>query len=140
MGQIFDRIRTLADAWMADTHRADTQWADTLLHEADDDLRRAIEDAVNSTGDPSSFSTRDGTSNMEGAKGAPADVLRAHDVLATTPTTPPQELRRAYVRAIAQWHPDRFVNASSEQQDEASRRSRDINAAWIVLKTWYRLP
>lgn len=140
MGQIFDRIRTLADAWMTDTHRADTQWAETFLNEADDELRRAIEEAVNAPGDPSSFSTKNNSSHQERGKGAPADVLRAHDVLATTPTTPPQELRRAYLRAIAQWHPDRFVNASSEQQDEASHRSRDINAAWIVLKTWYRLP
>lgn len=140
MGQIFDRIRKLADAWMTDTHRADTQWAETFLNEADDELRRAIEDAVNSQGDPSSFSTDDRSSRGEGGKGAPADVLRAHNVLATTPSTSPQELRRAYLRAIAQWHPDRFVNATSEQQDEASRRSRDINAAWIVLKTWYRLP
>lgn len=43
------------------------------------------------------------------------------------------EIKRAYRRQIGRYHPDRFANASPEEQSYASRRALQINAAYRVL-------
>jgi len=43
-------------------------------------------------------------------------------------------LEKAYFAAQKETHPDRFLNSSSEEKAEASKRSADINRAYFILK------
>lgn len=43
------------------------------------------------------------------------------------------EIRRAFRREIAKYHPDRFTQASPEEQDYAQRRSQRLTEAYAVL-------
>lgn len=45
----------------------------------------------------------------------------------------PEEVRRAYLELARQLHPDRWVDASPEERDDAGRRMQEINEAWRVL-------
>lgn len=56
-----------------------------------------------------------------------------YDVLGVLPTADVEEIRRAYVLLARDVHPDRFIDAASEQRADSERRMREINAAWHVL-------
>lgn len=43
-------------------------------------------------------------------------------------------LEKAYFTAQKETHPDRFISASSEEKAQASKRSADINQAYLILK------
>lgn len=45
----------------------------------------------------------------------------------------PDEVRQAYLDLARQLHPDRWVDASADEQTEAGRRMQDVNEAWRVL-------
>ena len=45
----------------------------------------------------------------------------------------PDELRRAYIRLIKLWHPDRYVSAPEPLRARAERRVRQINEAYDTL-------
>ena len=46
-----------------------------------------------------------------------------------------QEIRRAYHRLAAQWHPDKWGTAHVEQQAEAEARFRRMKDAYEALAT-----
>ena len=43
------------------------------------------------------------------------------------------EVRKAYLDAARQWHPDRFVGKSTLEAKKAEDRMRKVNEAWAVL-------
>ena len=45
------------------------------------------------------------------------------------------EVDQAYRRLIAQYHPDRVVNAAPELRQQAESRAREINRAYDRIKT-----
>ncbi|NJP06504.1 MAG: DnaJ domain-containing protein [Chloroflexaceae bacterium] len=47
------------------------------------------------------------------------------------------EIKRAYRRQMAQHHPDRYANASSDEQEYARERSLRINEAYRVLSDFH---
>lgn len=121
MGQIFDRISRLARAYVNDASSPDQAWAEQMLGSDDDELRRLIDE----------LNTEPRTSDV------PDDVRRAFSILGIAPTRDLDVIKRTYRTAITQWHPDRFVNASPADQQRALERSREINAAYLLLKAYY---
>ncbi|HEX8997922.1 MAG TPA: metallopeptidase family protein [Ktedonobacterales bacterium] len=45
----------------------------------------------------------------------------------------PEELRRAYLRLVKLWHPDRYTNAPDTLRARAERRMRQLNEAYDAL-------
>lgn len=68
-------------------------------------------------------------------------MLRVYDfedldhyaLLGLTRQATPEEIKRAYRREIARYHPDRFVNAPPAEQEYASRRSQRLTEAYATL-------
>lgn len=121
MGQIFDRISRLARAYVNDSRTPDQAWAEQMLGSDDDELRRIIDE----------LHAQPQTPNV------PDDVRRAFTILGIAVTHDQQAIKDAYRAAIAQWHPDRYVNASPADHQRAQERSREINAAYLLLKAYY---
>ena len=53
--------------------------------------------------------------------------------LDAAPTATPDELRRAYLRLVKLWHPDRYTGAPEQLRDRAERRMRQLNEAYDIL-------
>ncbi|MEM8529256.1 MAG: DnaJ domain-containing protein [Chloroflexota bacterium] len=59
--------------------------------------------------------------------------LDFYELLNVQRTASLDEIRRAYRREISKYHPDRFVNASSDEQMYAQQRSQRLTGAYSVL-------
>ncbi|WP_026369884.1 DnaJ domain-containing protein [Kallotenue papyrolyticum] len=59
--------------------------------------------------------------------------LDDYALLGVSPNATPEEIKRAYRREIARYHPDRFRNADPEAQRYASARSQRITEAYAAL-------
>jgi DnaJ domain len=59
--------------------------------------------------------------------------LDHYELLGIARSAQADEVKRAYRREIAKYHPDRFVNATPEQSSYAVLRSQRINEAYRVL-------
>ncbi|HVO30712.1 MAG TPA: J domain-containing protein [bacterium] len=57
-----------------------------------------------------------------------------HVVLGVAPTADENTIRTAYRKLCAKYHPDKYAQASKKEQDEATRRMTEINAAYDALK------
>ena len=122
MGQIIDRISKLAQAYWTDATNKDLDWAEHVLDSEDDELRRAIEELSKSKG-----------------TGVPKEIADALRILGLTIDALPPSVKPAYRKAISQWHPDRFVNASHLEQQSAQKKAQEINAAYVLLKAYFRI-
>jgi curved DNA-binding protein CbpA len=56
-----------------------------------------------------------------------------YEVLGVAPDASAAEVRRAYVTLARTHHPDFHVTATASAREEAERRMRQINEAWLVL-------
>jgi len=124
MGQIFNRISRIAKAYWSDVSSADEDWAERLINSNDEDLRQAI-DELNSSRDRKTSKPNE-------------EIIRAHTLLSLQIGSSAEEVKVAYRKAVRQWHPDKYVNASVEEQHRAQQKTQDINAAYLILKIYYK--
>lgn len=120
MGQLFNRIRNFARSSFST--ELDREWAERILREDDEELRRIIDELP----------------PVQPKRKLPADVLRAHTQLNIPVGASTEDMKKAYRTAIATWHPDRFAQASAEDQTKAQHQARAINAAYLLLKDFYQ--
>lgn len=145
MGQLFDRLRNYVRASVS-SHSGPTgsSWSERMLDSDDDELRRIIEElsregaSASDTADTASGSTSPYQREKPPAA-IPPDVLRAHTTLNVPVSADATSIKQAYKAAIARWHPDRHVNAPTDQQAIAQRRAREINDAYSTLKKFYSI-
>lgn len=56
-----------------------------------------------------------------------------YEVLGVEEQADPDAVRRAYVELARRLHPDRWIDASPDERQDAERRMREVNEAWRVL-------
>lgn len=56
-----------------------------------------------------------------------------YELLGVSPSASPEEIKRAYRREIARYHPDRYVNADPKDLEYARRRSQLLTEAYATL-------
>jgi len=121
MGQIFDRMSRIARSYWNDAPGTSPDWAERVLTDEDDELRRIIEELRAEPPTPD----------------VPADVAEALRVLELRSGHDVDDVKSAYRRLISQWHPDRHVNAPTAEQDRARLRAQEINAAYLLVTAYY---
>ncbi len=121
MGQIFDRIGRLARAYWNDAAPTSTDWAERLISDEDEELRQIIDELQAEPPTPS----------------IPREVMEALGVLELRTGSDAAVVKSAYRRLISQWHPDRHVNASTDEQAHARQRAQEINAAYLLITAYY---
>jgi DnaJ like chaperone protein len=65
-----------------------------------------------------------------GKKPPPDPGAPWHEVLDVAPDAPPDEIRAAYLREIAKYHPDRVAAMAPEFRALAEQRSKAVNRAY----------
>ncbi len=61
------------------------------------------------------------------------EELDFYELLGVSRSASPEEIKRAYRREIARYHPDRYINASPEDLEYARRRSQLLTEAYATL-------
>lgn len=56
-----------------------------------------------------------------------------YETLGVAEGASPDDVRRAYLELARRLHPDRWVDASAAERDDAHRRMQEVNEAWRVL-------
>lgn len=120
MGQILDRISRLAKAYWSD-NASEYDWADRALNSEDEELKRIIDELNKEPLTPR----------------APEHVIEALGVLNCLADATEKEARASYRLLMSQWHPDKFVSAGPKEQETARSRSREINAAYVIVKAYF---
>ncbi len=139
MGQLFNRLRNFARSQVRSSE-SDLQWAERMVGNDDDELRRIIDElhrdytegrSTRDTGRTSQTHERSSGPTM------PQAVLKAHTTLNVAVGATVDEIKKAYRSSIATWHPDRFATATPDEQKHAHTRAHEINAAYVTLRDHY---
>lgn len=56
-----------------------------------------------------------------------------YETLGVAEGAPADDVRRAYLDLARRLHPDRWIDASPSERDDAHRRMQEVNEAWRVL-------
>ena len=57
----------------------------------------------------------------------------AHEVLGVDEDASPEQIRRAYQEKVRAYHPDRVAGAADEIQALATKRTKELNAAYEAM-------
>lgn len=149
MGQIWNRIKKIAQAYTRDT----TSWSYESVEEEDQRRLKEIIDQLNSQGPSQRNETGNGAAGRTGNAHRSSGGNRQQQQPRSGTQTPEaalavlglpagatgEEVRRAYKRLMLRYHPDRVASLGAAEQEASHRRAQEINAAYQVLKARYNL-
>ncbi len=139
MGQLFDRLRDFARSQMRASD-AELRWAERTIGNDDEELRRIIDELHReyTEGGHSQRSNQSRQSTQQQATSKlPKEIVQAHMVLNVPVGSAVDDIKKAYRRLIATWHPDRFASATAKEQQQAHARAHEINSAYVALRNHY---
>lgn len=123
MGQIFNRIKNIASSYLQDV---DLSVLDPLDNE-DDDLKRMIDELRN---EPKQKDNKEEYVKPD----ENVSIENAYDILSVSKNSSNEELKIAYKKRVQEYHPDRVSKLGKEIQDLAEMKTKQINAAYILIK------
>lgn len=123
MGQIFNRIKNIASSYLQDV---DLSVLDPLDNE-DDDLKRMIDELRN---EPKQKDNKEEYVKPD----ENVSIENAYDILSVSKNSSNEELKIAYKKRVQEYHPDRVSKLGKEIQDLAEMKTKQINAAYSLIK------
>lgn len=158
MGQLWNRIRKIAQSYTRDT----PSWSYESIEEEDQQRLKEIIDELNRQGpshqqnearnNAGQSGSQSGNTNRnsdnrsksnDNQKQQQRPGAQTPEAALATLGLPAkatgEEIKRAYKRLMLKYHPDRVATLSLGEQEAAHRRAQEINAAYQTLKVRYSL-
>jgi hypothetical protein len=158
MGQLWDRMRRVADSYINDFTRDDPDYANLdpkILEELrertgasksgghntgnrvshkgyeteEERLKRIIDEAANPQA-----KHHDDSSQSSSTPASEANVAQALSTLGIQPNASIDDMKKAYKKLMMQYHPDRVSSLDANAQNTARDKAQRINHAYQVLK------
>ncbi len=122
----------LADGQLTANEQAVLQQACVMLH-----IPANIYSAMLRARQGGSGSGPGGSRNQQHAANRGQTLQQSYAALGLKTNANPQDIKRAYRKLVAQYHPDKLVSRGlpDEMMDIAKKRVREINAAYDQIKT-----
>lgn len=117
MKQIFDRIKNILKA---ELNSADS--SDFLDIDIDYDLKKEFDNLS------------DNTNNLENNFTIDLDEKKAFAILEISPEVSNDDIKRAYLSKIKEYHPDKVENLGKEIRLLAEQKTKEINEAYNLLR------
>lgn len=119
MGQIFNRIKNIANSYVNDQSNDFTY----ILQEDDDELKRIIDNLDSESKNHTNTNYKNFSSNKN-----------HYELLGVSISSPKEEVNAAYKNLLKQYHPDKVANMGVEIQEIAQLKTKEINFAFQKIK------
>lgn len=119
MGQIFNRIKNIANSYVNDQSTDFTY----ILQEDDDELKRIIDNLDSESKTHTNTNYKNFSSNKN-----------HYELLGVSINSSKEEVYVAYKNLLKQYHPDKVANMGVEIQEIAQLKTKEINFAFQKIK------
>jgi DnaJ like chaperone protein len=119
MGQIFNRIKNIANSYVNDQSNDFTY----ILQEDDDELKRIIDNLDSESKNHTNTNYKNFSSNKN-----------HYELLGVSISSSKEEVYVAYKNLLKQYHPDKVANMGVEIQEIAQLKTKEINFAFQKIK------
>lgn len=119
MGQIFNRIKNIANSYVNDQSTDFTY----ILQEDDDELKRIIDNLDSESKNHTNTNYKNFSSNKN-----------HYELLGVNINSTKEEVYVAYKNLLKQYHPDKVANMGVEIQELAQLKTKEINLAFQKIK------
>lgn len=126
MGQLFNRIFRIAKSYIDDTGVRSN-----YPENEDEELKRIIEELENDK------ASEKENKNNEAPNTNEFGLNEAFRVLGINNSSSWEDVKAAYKQKMKEYHPDRVMNLGDELKELASRKTKDINKSYEILKKHY---
>jgi DnaJ like chaperone protein len=124
MGQIFDRLYRIGKSQSV----KDEQSAFFEIDNDDEELRRTID---NLNKDKSNYSDKESFHHKENHQ---LSLFQAYKILEISSNSTIEEIKSAYKKKMMEYHPDRVSNLGQELKNLATKKSKEINESFNLIK------
>jgi len=119
MGQIFNRIKNIANSYVNDQNTDFTH----ILQEDDEELKRIIDNLDSESKTHTNTNYKNFSSNKN-----------HYELLGVSISSSKEEVYVAYKNLLKQYHPDKVANMGVEIQEIAQLKTKEINFAFQKIK------
>jgi len=119
MGQIFNRIKNIANSYVNDQNTDFTH----ILQEDDEELKRIIDNLDSESKTHTNTNYKNFSSNKN-----------HYELLGVSINSSKEEVYVAYKNLLKQYHPDKVANMGVEIQEIAQLKTKEINFAFQKIK------
>ena len=140
MGQIFNRISRIIDSYSIDTDST----PHVKMHDDGDELKRIIDELnakksasgakQNNSNSGRRTQTETGDDRNSKNKNVVFDEAWAYSILGTNASASPEEIKKAYIVKVKEYHPDKVSGLGEELKTLAESKTKDINKAFEIIK------
>ncbi len=124
MGQILNRIINIAKS-----NRTNISSTDSFFEQESDELKKIIDEL-------NSYDNKEYSAKEEAhLKRNNMTMNRAYEILKIENHANNDEIKKAYIERIKEYHPDRLENFGDDLKELAIKRTQEINQAYSLIKS-----
>lgn len=120
MGQIFNRLKNITNSYINEDKFVDFD----IFDNEDEELKQIIDNLNNPKSNKQEFK-QEFSNNI---------LIKYYDILGVKHSSSKEEVYVAYKNLLKKYHPDKVATLDINTQEEAQKKSREINFAFQKIK------
>lgn len=120
MGQIFNRLKNITNSYINEDKFVDFD----IFDNEDEELKQIIDNLNNPNSNKQEFK-QEFSNNI---------LIKYYDILGVKHSASKEEVYVAYKNLLKKYHPDKVATLDINTQEEAQKKSREINFAFQKIK------